>query len=484
MSTPSDTPTVQMGTDRIIPLHYFDDSPMFSRITMYVLMNFDEVLDPERLRRSLEKLIRRDTWQKLGARVRRGAKGLLYHIPHVFSEDRPAIAYTHIIHPMVKAQHPTASRLPTSIAVPLHRPAIVGNPEHWAELACGLDCPRSLDDYLLSDRPVLGLRIISFDDATIVTLHWLHVAADALGLKAILDSWVLMLQGRDKEIPSLHGFDRDPLAELGKHPTEPYQVESSQLSTISTASYVLRNGYNILMGERESRTVCIPKLFLERIRHQAVEELRKAGAVNQFLTDNDIITAWWSRLAVCHLVSDKPITIMMAMSGRRALERDLLPPDRLYVSNCLSFMNLTKTKEDLDRSLGYLAKDIRLGINEQGTREQIEAYEALVRANAWPLGPLPVLFGEAGMHHIGYSNWTKSDVYGTDFSAAVINKRHTPIYPSFISQVQTGLSYPEGFIITGQDSKGNYWLEGYRLAGLWDKIQKELAAVPETLLES
>lgn len=58
--------------DLIIPLHYFDNSTMFTNITMYAIMVFDEVLEPERLRASLDQLVRRETWQKLGARVRKG----------------------------------------------------------------------------------------------------------------------------------------------------------------------------------------------------------------------------------------------------------------------------------------------------------------------------------------------------------------------------------------------------------------------------
>lgn len=64
--------TAQAGSDIVIPLHYFDDSPMFSRITMYALMVYDEVLDPKLLHSTLEKVVRRDTWQKLGGRVRKG----------------------------------------------------------------------------------------------------------------------------------------------------------------------------------------------------------------------------------------------------------------------------------------------------------------------------------------------------------------------------------------------------------------------------
>lgn len=377
---------------------------------------------------------------------------------------------------MVKADHPVASCLPSSASAPTDRPAVVGNPEEWAELCCGADGPKSLQDYVGSDRPVTGLHIVSFKDATVVTLHWLHAAADAMALKAILDSWVLILGGREAEVPLLHGFDEDPLRELGCHPTEPYTLAGSELSTLGTASYVLRNGYGIFLGQKENKTVCIPAAFLAKLREKSLQELRDAGHSDPFLTDNDIITAWWSRLAFSHLPPDKPVTIMQAMSARRALERDLLPPDKLYVSNCLSFTSVLKTKEQVDQSLGLLAGDIRRGINKHGTREQIEAYQSMVRANAWPLGPMPVLFGKPNMHNIGFSNWTKVKTYMTDFSPAAAIKQEAPLFPSFVSQIQTGIPYPDGFLITGQDSLGNYWLEGYRPGGLWAHIEKLLKA--------
>lgn len=377
---------------------------------------------------------------------------------------------------MAKADHPVASHIPSSDSAPIELPSLVGNPENWAELCCGTGGPKSLQDYVCSDRPVTGLHIVSFKDATIVTLHWLHCVADAMALKAILDNWVLILQGREDQVPLLHGFDEDPLRELGCHPTEPYELAGTELSALGTASYVLRNGYSIFLGQKETRTVCIPATFVEKLRKTALQELKDAGQRDPFLTDNDLITAWWSRLAFSHLPSDKPVTIMQAMSARRALEQDLLPPDRLYVSNCLSFTSVLKTKKEVDQSLGLLAGDIRRGINKHGTREQIEAYQSIVRANEWPLGPMPVFFGSPNMHHIGFSNWSKVKTYTTDFSAASATKRDVPLFPSFVSQIQTGIPYPDGFLIIGKDSRNNYWLEGYRPAGLWAYVERMLKA--------
>lgn len=306
-------------------------------------------------------------------------------------------------------------------------PVIAGNPEDWTEMCCGADGPKSLADYTTSDRSATGLRVISFRDATIVSLHWLHSVADAMALKAILDNWVLMLQGRQSQVPLLHGFKEDPLRELGRHLTEPFYLAGSELSALGTASYALRNGYSIFVGQKQIRTVCIPAPFFAKLRQTALQELKDDGQRDPFLTENDLLTAWWSRLAFSHLPPDKPVTIMQAMSARRALENDLLPPDGLYVSNCLSFASVLKTKKEFDQSLGLVAGDVRHGINRHGTREQIEAFQSMVRANAWPLGPMPIFFGMSNMHQIGFSNWTKVKTYLTNFSAAAASKRNTPI---------------------------------------------------------
>lgn len=167
---------------------------------------------------------------------------------------------------------------------------------------------------------------------------------------------------------------------------------------------------------------------------------------------------------------------MQAMSIRRALEKDLLPPDRPYVSNCLSYTSVLKTKKEIGQFLGLLAGDIRQGVNKHRTRQQIEAFSSMVRAKAWPLGPMPIFFGHSDMHHIGYSNWKKVEANLTDFSTACVRQRDTPLYPSFVSQVQGGIAYPDGFVITGQDAQGNYWLEGYRPRGLWAHVENVLRA--------
>jgi hypothetical protein len=58
-------------TDTIIPMYYFDDNSINRSVLLYITLRFDNVLDPERLRHSLERLMELGDWRKLGARIRK-----------------------------------------------------------------------------------------------------------------------------------------------------------------------------------------------------------------------------------------------------------------------------------------------------------------------------------------------------------------------------------------------------------------------------
>lgn len=59
-----------ISSDTVVPLHRFDDVLINRRVIVEFTMKFDDVLDPDKLRLSLEKLLSRRDWRKLGARLR------------------------------------------------------------------------------------------------------------------------------------------------------------------------------------------------------------------------------------------------------------------------------------------------------------------------------------------------------------------------------------------------------------------------------
>ncbi|KAF5522580.1 Acetyltransferase BOT5 [Colletotrichum aenigma] len=67
----------RIASDDVIPLHYFDDNPILRKIVVNFMLNFDDVLDPEKLQQALERLVtREDGWCRLTARLRLNVRTL------------------------------------------------------------------------------------------------------------------------------------------------------------------------------------------------------------------------------------------------------------------------------------------------------------------------------------------------------------------------------------------------------------------------
>ncbi|KAF2179167.1 hypothetical protein K469DRAFT_741698 [Zopfia rhizophila CBS 207.26] len=463
--------------NRVVPLHFFDDGPLWRAFILYSMFVFDHVLDAERLRTSLERLVHKDGWWKLGARLRRNKNGELeYHIPAAFTTERSALAYSHIEYNVDAADHPLASRLPKAST----KPAIVGDPDEFHDHMRPAGSPMKLNDYINADRPQLGLHIVSFKDTTFVSLYWPHTLCDAMGKKAILDAWSLIIQGREDEVRAPHGAEFDPFTKLGTNPTEEFKLAPRRMGTFELVGYGLGQVLDFIR-KQENRMVCVPPSFLEKLRESAIADLAGAQENNNgekpFLTEGDVLCAWWTRLAITHLPRDSSRTVVLsnAYCLRKVLRQDLIPEGAPYVSNAIGFINvLLPVKDIVKKPLSYVAKSIRTAIAELGTRPQVETFFAMVRESQ---AKLPPFFGHRNMHMITYSNWTRVNLFEVDFSAAVVGGApgEKVAKPRYIQNNQFGLILPNGFPIIGKDNDGNYWLSGYMNKAHWAKIGELLA---------
>lgn len=506
-----DAPAI-ISTDQVIPLHWFEDGFMWKKVIVYTLFVFDDTLDPDKLRDALTRLIQRDGYKKLGARLRRNVckqncpsfashcvlstlpntfilpnadcfqknGAVEYHVPIEYTEARPAIAYTHTHHDVMATDHPVASKIPQPAV--LDRPAIVADPEELSDLVRPGGVTLSLEDYLTTDRPTLGLHITTLRDKTCISLYWPHVAFDAMGKKAIIEGWTMILQGREGEIPMPLGYDKDPLVELGKHATERHVLADKRVGNVGMAGYALRN-ITSLVGPKEIRIVCIPRAFWENMVENVRQELAENAAAEgreekPFVTEGDVLVAWWTRLCASHLGKDSSTTVAAqnAMSLRKVLRDDLLfPSEKPFISMALGFPTVILPARDiLTKPLSWLALQFRRAISEQGTRAQVEAYAAMQREFS-PTMRMPIFFGDSGMYNLFYSNWQKAGLFDFDFAAAAVSPADRPLRASYIQCVQDP-AFPEGWPISGKDEKGNYWISGFREKGLWARIEKELEA--------
>ena len=61
----------RVPTDTVVPVGVYDDTIIYRTLIMYTMFVFDDVLDHQRLRTCLERVVSRPGWNKLGARLRR-----------------------------------------------------------------------------------------------------------------------------------------------------------------------------------------------------------------------------------------------------------------------------------------------------------------------------------------------------------------------------------------------------------------------------
>ncbi|KAK7739250.1 hypothetical protein SLS62_011276 [Diatrype stigma] len=468
----------RVPTDTVVPVRFFDDTIIFRTFTVYNMFVYDDVLDVEKLHSAMTRLEQGE---------------LEHHIPAAFTPERPAVTFTSEDHSSVPiSAHPVASGVPRPPTD--GHPAIVCDPTDFEPLIYGEGVPRTGDDYLYKDTPQLGLRIVSFQDATVVIVHWIHLAFDAMGHSAILKAWQLMVEGREDEIPEPLPADNDALREYGTAPTEPHLLADRRMKLSGLVSWVARNLWSFAVTPKECRMLCVPGAFLARMRAQALSELRAAAAdetagekekekEEPFLSEGDVLLAWLSRLGISHypVDSEAPVNIQQAMEVRPKMP-DRLPPGRPFLGNAVAFVvALLPAKDILTKPLSYVAAAIRRAIVEQGTRPQIEAYGSLVRLD--PTNRAPPFFGESGMHLYLFTNWQKAGLFETDLGAAIVEKKDDgrmgtkrALTPSYIQTVQGPYDFPDGIFVVGKDAQENYWVSAYRLKGLWGVMDKVMAA--------
>ncbi|UKZ78758.1 hypothetical protein TrVFT333_006503 [Trichoderma virens FT-333] len=402
--------------DLVVPVGFFDDTIIFRTFVLYTLFVFDDVLEPQKLRTSLEHVDRGE---------------IEHHIPTIFSQDRPAVGFDHVsLDALAVEDHPGASCIPHP---PLNdRPAIVGDPDNLSALIYSNRVPRTLDDYIYTDRPQLGLRVVSFKNSTIVVLHWIHLTFDATAKGTLLNAWMLMLQGRENEIPEPLSPHEYILEHCGKNPTEPHVLAEHHMSKFGLVWWLLQNSYNLMFKKQEHRVVCVPAAYLAKLREKALAELA-------------------------------------AEASSEKCETPFLSKEIFSLIGCLDWQLLILQK--IRRNL-HLAAQIRRSIKEQGSREQVEAYTSLIRLD--PANRAPPFFGSSSMQLLMFSNWQKANMYGTDLSAAAVTPRRTPLRPSYVQSVQGPYNFSDGIIIVGKDAEGNYWLSGNRAKGLWGMMGKKM----------
>nr|A0A1B4XBK2.1 RecName: Full=Transcriptional regulator sdnM; AltName: Full=Sordarin/hypoxysordarin biosynthesis cluster protein M [Sordaria araneosa]BAV32157.1 LysR family regulatory protein [Sordaria araneosa] len=486
-------PPPVVPTDTITPLRFVDELYPFAFDFSLV---FRDVLDPEVLRAAADSVLQRDGWRQLGARLRRDQNSKLeYHLPTHFSKERPLFLFTTDNHTdMSINDHPVLRHVPepNPDRPTVHQPAAATFRRHMR----GPNSPEAFDDWLYNDIPQLAIHIISFSDATIITVTLLHTLTDFLGLMAFYKAWLLTLHGRQDEIAPYIGYlDADPLEGLQQGQAKPpkYVFADREVGRWGYLKFVFRHMWDCYWHPEASlRFFTLPGKFVENLSTSARAELIAAHPERKpedcFVSDSDVLCAWWTGLMVRNQSPACPPAQSVCLTNRFD-SRDVLAKMGLLPSTNISFFGNAAYNASFfapasafagpeKEKLGLLANQVRDSIKLHRTVEQLQAQDAAFRESKARTGHLP-LYGEGDMMMCVFTNCYRGRLYQMDFSPALVDKEKSKgkkqALPVFINctGMESRWSARNATAILGKSENGDWWMSSRLRQDVWERIEAE-----------
>ncbi|CAM1508566.1 Fc.00g054140.m01.CDS01 [Cosmosporella sp. VM-42] len=477
--------------DEIYPMHIFDDSKTVRDLVLTWTMRFNDVLDAAKLNASLSRLLEIGDWRKLGGRVRRRADGRLeMHVPKTFTTERPGVIYTHDVFNLKINEHPLARSLPKAT----DGPSVQAGPLDFRVFAARSDAPATIEDFICRDVPQLSLHITSFDDATLVALSWPHTLMDAMGQKALLEAWSLVVAGRESEVPPVFGSKEDVMSAAGDPlpgtEDEEFQLVHKRLKGFGMVMFVLRLIWDMLWNRVvQDRTIFLPKDVVAQMRRRAQEEATATLGPDDekpFISEGDVLTAWATQLVASSEPRPRPVTIMSALNLRFWV-KSMVQPGGVYIQN-MALGTFTFLSPEMARGpVGEIAAAHREHLRDQTSKPQLRGFLRLLRDERKAGGDGTIVCGEPNAQLIIFSNWTKAHlIKAGDFGAAVVRQgestetRSNPLgtMTYLHNQSLTANVFSRNVVVmVAKDHEENYWLFGLLLPRAWAKIEETIESM-------
>ncbi|WZH46926.1 hypothetical protein QYS62_008053 [Fusarium acuminatum] len=470
-------------SDDVIPVHLFDDSAAARGIVLVWTFRFEDILNPQKLRDALSELFGMDGWRRLSGRFRMQPDGgLEIHVPKKFTEERPAVLFTHEKHDILMSEHPLATKLPK----PNGKITTYPGPKELCFLGLSSKTPQSMDGYINSDAPQFCLHIHTFTDGTLVSITHSHVSTDLMGLASIFEAWSLILAGKSENVAPMAGYRQDVFDDMLKSAAEERHVfadrilDRGKFDEWSTRSLSASQQ----CSDIQSRTLCIPRHALDKMMQEARSHLTMEETQNTmpFISEGDVFTA-----IACQTLAkyqgkgshDELLTIMAV--DPRSRVKSVFSPDVAYVQNSpTNIFYFCRANEVVNMPMGKLALLVRQAIQTQTTEEQLKIATAL-SVDSMKAMKMPVIFGGVDMTAQFMSNWTKGNLAEKlDFSPAIEReaapdsrrgKRGHPIYYQASDPSHNTVSVISSvFVVVGKDYEGNTWFSNSLPAEMWSHL--------------
>ncbi|KAJ5171036.1 uncharacterized protein N7500_003819 [Penicillium coprophilum] len=284
-------------------------------------------------------------------------------------------------------------------------------------------------------------------------------------------------------------------------PRQSYSNIGRLLSGFSLMMFGIRYMFEILWSLKlEEHPIRLPGRCVDRMREKVLQDLAIAtlkGAEkplvsggDTFVSEGDVVVAWWVRTMIKALKPAPDRTIMvMNVFNVWSLFPEWFPHGAAgLIGNSFfySYTLLVASKVLQDINLKYVAFTNRKALMEHRTKEQVEAMTAIQRGNFMRAAPV---VGDSKLLFMAATNHHKARYFETDWSAAVISpgvplsgRPHALGRPSYINDIEYCHGYPSRNIvrIIGKDAVGDWHLLFKARAGAWPVIHQELMDLIET----
>jgi hypothetical protein len=246
--------------------------------------------------------------------------------------------------------------------------------------------------------------------------------------------WVMVLNGREEDVPPICNFNKDPLASFATAPIESYVHTPRLLTGYSMFIFSIRYIFNLILYRDSQRLIYFPAQLLQSIKAAALKDLEAEQGVGiqndtgfrRFFSDGDILCAFITRLVVKNTCpeSSRQIAILSPISLRPILaSKAMVPIPSVIMGNAVLLVSTFASAIDIaSKSLAYTASLIRQSIAEQGTCAQLDALTALTGNAIQHTGRHPV-FGDGSTDLVIFSNWRKANFFDLDFGSAVVRRK-------------------------------------------------------------
>jgi hypothetical protein len=491
-SEPGDAP--KEVEDDIYPVFPLDDNETLRGIVVTWTLHFNDVLDAQRLHDSLWRLLEIGDWRKLGGRLRmRADKKLEIYVPRTFTSARPPLRYSHAVRTTSIQDDALGKTLPSLSADGVFH----DGPRKFQTFAVADDNPKILADYLKNDVPQISLHVTSFTNATLVGVSWPHTLMDVMGQQALLHAWSLIINGRESEVPAVLGARKDAVEQLltdarvNSRAEEPLVLQSQRLSTFGMIGFGLRFAWGLLREPAaEERAFCLKRRDVDVLVQEAqadLDAITPAGGERPFVSEGDVLTAFFVRALARVLPSPRPIIALHALNLRFRLP-SLANAAGVHLQNmAIGAFLLLGASESTD-SLGKIALENRRCLAEQATEPQALAYLNEIfpatGSQRAALDPAKLVFGPPDGLLVPFTNWTRAEFAKTaDFAGAVVsagqtsearkNPPGTLVYHHASSMVGNA-GAKNVFVLLGGDHASNQWITASLLPVTWTSIEKEI----------